>query len=103
MRLALFFWEKSLKVFSCYDPQYADQSVYICLRTLAMGDSLAVEIAQQSHFNLLRTIADSMRPDEILQYRHPIPRGPFYELLTIDDYIRSSQAVMYSKVGSCQK
>ena len=81
------FLGKEFEGFSCYDPQYADQSVYICLRTLAMGDSLAVEIAQQSHFNLLRTIADSMRPDEILQYRHPIPRGPFYELLTIDDHI----------------
>ena len=28
-----------------------------------------------------------MRPPECLQYRQPVPRGPFYELLTIDDHI----------------
>ena len=53
-----------------------------------MGDALAVEIAQQSHLNLLRLRAGCMVPEECLQYRCPIPRGPFYELLTIDDHIR---------------
>ena len=52
-----------------------------------MGDALAVEIAQQSHINLLRTLAGNMRPEEALQYRLPCPRDPFYELLTIDDHI----------------
>ena len=52
-----------------------------------MGDSLAVEIAQQSHYNLLRTKAGGMLFHEVLQYRKAIPRGPFYELLTIDDHI----------------
>ena len=57
------------------------------MRTLATGDALAVEIAQQSHYNLLKELAGCMRPHESLQYRRPCPRGPFYELLTIDDHI----------------
>lgn len=52
-----------------------------------MGDALAVEVAQQSHTNLSRSLAGCMRPSEALQYRKPCPRGPFYELLTIDDPI----------------
>ena len=54
---------------------------------MAMGDALAVEVAQQSHINLLKTRASCMLDGECLQYRAPIPRGPFYELLTIDDHI----------------
>ena len=71
----------------CYDPSAHSGSLYLCLGTLAMGDALAVEIAQQSHLNLLRLRAGCMLPEECLQYRRPIPRGPFYELLTIDDHI----------------
>ena len=50
-----------------------------------MGDSLAVEIAQQGHYNLLRTQACSLLSPEVMQYRKTT--GPFYELLTIDDHI----------------
>ena len=67
--------------------EWREQQVYICLATLAMGDTLAVEIAQQSHLQVLRQLAGAMRPPECLQYRQPVPRGPFYELLTIDDHI----------------
>ena len=73
--------------FQCYQPQLHEQEVFVCLSTLAMGDALAVEIAQQSHVNVLRTLASCMQPHECLLYRQPIPRGPFYELLTIDDHI----------------
>ena len=71
----------------CYDPDLHNEEVYLCLGTLAMGDALAVEIAQQSHVNVLRKLAHCMRPHECLLYRQPIPRGPFFELLTIDDHI----------------
>lgn len=71
----------------CYDPSQHTGHVYICLGTLAMGDALAVEIAQQSHTNLLQVKAGCMLLEESLQYRTAIPRGPFYELLTIDDHI----------------
>lgn len=37
---------------SCFQPHLADRQVYIALKTLAMGDALAVEIAQQGHYNL---------------------------------------------------
>lgn len=71
----------------CFNPAVHVGPQYICLGTLAMGDALAVEIAQQSHLNLLRQRAGCMLREECLQYRCPIPRGPFYELLTIDDHI----------------
>ena len=50
----------------------ADEYV-IALRALAMGDSLAVEFAQASHWMLLSTRAQAMRPEEVLCYRHPFP------------------------------
>ena len=59
----------------------------ICLKTLAMGDSLAVEIAQQSHTNVLRKLCGSMLDSETLKYRKPVPRSDFIELLAIDDHI----------------
>ena len=80
-----FGWE--LSHLRCFDPQYIQDRVYICLSTLAMGDGLAVENAQQSHYNLLRQLGGCMDPKEVLAYRRAIPKGPFYELLTIDDHI----------------
>ena len=71
----------------CYKPELQDQDVFLCLATLAMGDGLAVEIAQQSHYTVLQSLAGCMRDDEVIAYRKVIPKGPFYELLTIDDHI----------------
>ena len=56
------------------------------LRTLAMGDSLAVELAQESHLRLLESVG-AMRPSERVCYRQPLPRGRFLEFLAIDDHI----------------
>jgi len=52
-----------------------------------MGDSHAVEIAQGSHHALLQIEAGSMLASESLEYRKPVPRGDFVELLAIDDHI----------------
>ena len=52
-----------------------------------MGDNLAVEIAQQSHANVLKQLCGSMLTQESLRYRRPIPRSPFIELLAIDDHV----------------
>lgn len=52
-----------------------------------MGDGLAVEVAQQSHYSLLQRLANCMQSHEVMAYRKVVPRGPFYELLTIDDHI----------------
>lgn len=64
-----------------------DDQYLIALRTLAMGDNMAVEIAQQAHFNILRMLCGSMLSHESLRYRHPCPRSDFVELLAIDDHV----------------
>ncbi len=72
---------------SCFDESNPAAEFLISLRTLAMGDSLAVEIAQQSHFNVLFQLCGAMIPAEVLQYRKPVPRSDFVELLAIDDHV----------------
>ena len=71
---------------NCFDPKLKGP-FYPALATLAMGDSHAVEIAQGSHHALLQLEAGSMLSCETLEYRKPIPRGDFIELLAIDDHI----------------
>eukprot|EP00438_Fugacium_kawagutii_P010778 Skav220890 [mRNA] locus=scaffold3880:13453:20349:+ [translate_table: standard] len=71
---------------SCYDPTVPGP-YYPSLATLAMGDGHAVEIAQGAHHALLQLEAGCMLDDEVLEYRRPIPRGNFIELLAIDDHI----------------
>lgn len=61
----------------CYTTALDGLEVYICLSTLAIGDGLAVEVAQQSHFNLLQQLAGCMLSHEVIAYRQAIPRGPF--------------------------
>ena len=76
-----------LRHLECFPAALLREDCYLCLGTLAMGDALAVEVAQQSHYNLLQKLAGCMLPQETLQYRKPCPRGPVFELLTIDDHI----------------
>lgn len=71
----------------CYCPELHDQDVLVCLKTLAMGDNLAVEIAQQAHCNVIRQLCGGMVPEETLRYRHPVPRSQFIEMLAIDDHV----------------
>lgn len=59
----------------------------MCLRALDMGDSLAVEIAQQAHANVLRLHCNSLKPEETQRYRSPVPRPDFIELLAINDHV----------------
>ena len=72
----------------CFKEELRNKEVLVCLKTLAMGDGLAVEIAQQSHANVLRYLCGAMRPHECLRYRQPVPRTDFVELLAIDDHVR---------------
>ena len=60
---------------------------FLALSCLAMGDSLAVELAQQSHHEVLRTVAGCMLRTETVAFRRPFPRGPYFEFLCIDDHI----------------
>lgn len=49
----------------------------LALSTLAMGDNLAVEIAQRCHCCLIERRAGALRDHEVVKYRHPLPRGLF--------------------------
>ncbi len=81
------FKSEELEHLSCFTPDLRGQEILVCLATLAMGDNLAVEIAQQAHTNVLRQLCGSMIPSEVLRYRCPLPRTEFIELLAIDDHI----------------
>ena len=50
-----------------------EEPLAIGLRTLAMGDSLAVEVAQSAHTGLLQSLCGSMREGEVLKYRKLCP------------------------------
>ncbi len=71
----------------CFEPRFRNRQVAVALKTLAMGDSLAVEIAQQAHCNVLKQLCGSMIHHETLKYRSPVPRTDFIELLAIDDHV----------------
>ena len=80
-------YPSELRGLSCVEPQHLRGPCYPALSTLAMGDSHAVEIAQGSHYALLQMEAGCMLESETLEYRKPVPRGDFFELLSIDDHI----------------
>ena len=91
------FRPSELEHLKCFRPELHDSSsVLLCLSALAMGDSLAVEVAQQAHHNVLKQLAGSMVLHETLRYRFPIPRGDTVELLAIDDH------VVLQKLPICQ-
>ena len=69
---------------NAYRPELHGQEVVGCFRTLAMGTNFAVELAQQSHSVLLYR-AGCLREHEVVRYRHPLPSGPGFDLLCIDD------------------
>ncbi len=71
----------------CFDPKASHTHYLVALKSLAMGDSLAVEVGQQSHYNVLRKMCGSMLPREVMKYREPCPRSDFVELLAIDDHV----------------
>lgn len=81
-----FHWEE-LSHFKCFSDELIGKDLLICLRTLAMGDNLAVEVAQQAHSNLLRDLVGSLLPHQTLKYRSPIPRTSFIEMIAIDDHV----------------
>lgn len=81
-----FSWDE-IKHFRCCSDDLKGKRVLICLRTLAMGDNLAVEVAQQAHSNLLRKLCGSLLAHETIRYRYPIPRSSFVEMLSIDDHV----------------
>ena len=65
-----------------------DDKLVCCFRGLGMGDHAAVDIAQESHVNLLRAFGGMKNP-ETLSYRRPLPvtTSGFYEGVMIDDHL----------------
>ena len=65
-----------------------DDKLVCCFRGLGMGDRAAVDIAQESHVNLLRAFGGMKNP-ETLSYRRPLPvtTSGFYEGVMIDDHL----------------
>ena len=88
--------------FKSYKPEWDGEELLVCLSTLAMGDSLAVEVAQQSHGNVLRKMCGAMKPHEVLRYRAPCPRSDFVELLAIDDHV-GLQRLPIDEYPNCPK
>lgn len=81
------FSPSELKHLSCYNPDEHYGPCVVSLAALAMGDSWAVEFAQQSHHNVLRYLGGSMLEHQSVAYRKPFPRSNFLEWLSIDDHI----------------
>ena len=63
-----------------------DESYMLAFRVIPMGDLNAVDIAQQTHLEILRD-AGCMKPEETLAFRSPVPHHPCLEGLYIDDHI----------------
>ena len=85
--LRMKFDSKELQHFRCFDARFHGKTCYLALGALAMGDSLAVEIAQQAHHQVLFQLAGCMRESERVCYRRCFPRTKFPEFLAIDDHL----------------
>ena len=85
--IGLLFEAHELRHLSCYDPHVHVGKCVVALNALAMGDSWAVEFAQQSHHNVLRFLAGCMLEHQRVAYRKPFPRSSFAEWLSIDDHV----------------
>lgn len=81
------FKHHELEHLACFDSKIHFGDCFVALGALAMGDSLAVEIAQQAHFQVLTQLAGSLRETERVSYRKAFPRGTFFEFLAIDDHV----------------
>ena len=86
--LRMRFRPDEIRHLQCFEPRHEkSSSLLIALNTLAMGDSLAVEIAQAAHTAVLKQLCGAMVVHETLRYRFPVPRGDFVEMLAIDDHV----------------
>ncbi len=74
--------------FQCFDPSLLSEKrpVYFGLRTLAMGDSCAVELAQTAHVGILHQLG-LYREDNMVCMNMALPRSPRMIGVVIDDLI----------------
>ena len=67
---------KELSHLRAFRDEFWDQGpLLIALSTLAMGDSLAVEVAQAAHAEILKQLCGAMIPSEVLRYRFSCSKG----------------------------
>ena len=85
--IGLRFSADELSHLQCFDPKKHFGACFVALNALAMGDSWAVEFAQQAHHNVLRHVAGCMLDHQRVAYRKAFPRSSFLEWLSIDDHI----------------
>ena len=79
---------EELRGFRCYDPALESEGrpVILGLRTLAMGDSMAVELAQTAHLGILIQL-ELLDEDTLLAMDLPPPRSDLFLGVVIDDLI----------------
>ena len=79
----------------------ADKNYVLAFTVIPMGDLNAVDIAQQTHLEILKD-SGCMQPHEVLSYGHPLPAEQCLEGLYIDDHI-TMQIVPKKKFGRTAK
>ena len=62
------------------------KSYMLSFRVIPMGDTNAVDIAQQTHLEILKDCG-AMTSEEVISYRSPLPASDCLEGLYIDDHI----------------
>ena len=72
--------------FKAFRPELHGKPVVGCFRTLAMGTSFAVEVAQHAHSVLLYR-AGCLGEHERVGYKRILPKGPGFDLLRVDDHV----------------
>lgn len=73
--------------FKCFRKDLTGKKrVFLSLRTLAMGDSLAVEIAQTAHLGIL-VQAGLLGRDTLISNELSVPRSSFFGGVVIDDLV----------------
>ncbi len=88
-------WPWELRGFKCYQPALERQrrKVYLGLRTLAMGDSAAVELAQTAHVGLLAQ-SGLLSFENLLCMELPPPRSVSMVGVVIDDLVLFERLVV---------
>lgn len=95
---------KQLRGFRCYNPalEAEGRPVVLGLKTLAMGDSMAVELAQTAHVGILVQFG-LVTEESLLAMCLPPPRGDFFSGVVIDDLILFELVASNSLQGELQE
>eukprot|EP00435_Cladocopium_sp_Y103_P076199 s154_g81.t1 len=72
------------------------ENLFPCFQSLFQQDHLGVEFALKSHMTLLEGVVLLDQATRI-QGRFPVPRGPFWDALVIDDYFALSSEPLHMK------